>query len=570
MATTEIKDTLYLPDGTTLFNGDIQIQWPTFQSSDGQQHPQGQYNVVISNGVLDVFLEPTDNTAPSGIFYTVIYNLRTNIRNAPLTEEWSVPTSSTPVNLEIVRGPVSNFAPQSSIALVSCDYNFPPVSPGSSLAVGSNSITIAPLPQGIAVGNSLYISGGTGTAEVVPITGVSGNTIIVTCAYIHTGTWTIQSATGGLQEAIAAAPSIGGKVIINCNTTLYTNVVDMGKGVVLEKYGNVTITNTATYAIYNALNISTPNVAIITPANNSVNIRGTGPATTTDGNFVTFQANVNNYPSGNFFGAGTLYDDDAVRGAIVNGTGVAGYSLNNTPNNSAAVGVYGQGNIGVDNTSTWGANFVALNSDGSVPAVGHTIVNVYGLEVDVNIYKKSDGTDPGTSTIGIYVVGGSNVGTVNNFIGIRIDSPGVYQTPRLHWNSAISTDDDSADIAFSVGCLSPGNGTGSQTIAFRSRSSTGTNNVAKIFADNYGNLQLTPSIGSNTLLSDGNFNVGAGLIPSGSTPYFEVNNRFVITTSITPATSSAPGIAGTIAWDANYIYVCIAANTWKRVAIATW
>jgi hypothetical protein len=38
----------------------------------------------------------------------------------------------------------------------------------------------------------------------------------------------------------------------------------------------------------------------------------------------------------------------------------------------------------------------------------------------------------------------------------------------------------------------------------------------------------------------------------------------------TPASASAAGVAGTIAWDANYIYVCTATNTWKRVAIATW
>jgi len=38
----------------------------------------------------------------------------------------------------------------------------------------------------------------------------------------------------------------------------------------------------------------------------------------------------------------------------------------------------------------------------------------------------------------------------------------------------------------------------------------------------------------------------------------------------TPASASATGTAGTIQWDASYIYVCTATNTWKRVAIATW
>jgi len=38
----------------------------------------------------------------------------------------------------------------------------------------------------------------------------------------------------------------------------------------------------------------------------------------------------------------------------------------------------------------------------------------------------------------------------------------------------------------------------------------------------------------------------------------------------TPASASATGTTGMIRWDANYIYVCTATNTWKRVAIATW
>lgn len=37
-----------------------------------------------------------------------------------------------------------------------------------------------------------------------------------------------------------------------------------------------------------------------------------------------------------------------------------------------------------------------------------------------------------------------------------------------------------------------------------------------------------------------------------------------------PASAAAAGTAGDISWDADFIYVCTATNTWKRVAIATW
>lgn len=62
-----------------------------------------------------------------------------------------------------------------------------------------------------------------------------------------------------------------------------------------------------------------------------------------------------------------------------------------------------------------------------------------------------------------------------------------------------------------------------------------------------------------------------------TTPGLVVNadNTISVMTSIkvpthTPATSSDTGVVGTITWDASYVYVCIATNTWKRVAIATW
>jgi len=40
----------------------------------------------------------------------------------------------------------------------------------------------------------------------------------------------------------------------------------------------------------------------------------------------------------------------------------------------------------------------------------------------------------------------------------------------------------------------------------------------------------------------------------------------------TPASSSATCTTGTIAWDANYIYICTATNTFKRIpaALATF
>lgn len=37
-----------------------------------------------------------------------------------------------------------------------------------------------------------------------------------------------------------------------------------------------------------------------------------------------------------------------------------------------------------------------------------------------------------------------------------------------------------------------------------------------------------------------------------------------------PASATASGTAGQIAFDASYIYICTATDTWQRAAIATW
>jgi hypothetical protein len=49
-----------------------------------------------------------------------------------------------------------------------------------------------------------------------------------------------------------------------------------------------------------------------------------------------------------------------------------------------------------------------------------------------------------------------------------------------------------------------------------------------------------------------------------------VRNLRMSAPTLVPASASASGSEGQIAWDASYIYICTATNTWKRVAIATW
>lgn len=54
-------------------------------------------------------------------------------------------------------------------------------------------------------------------------------------------------------------------------------------------------------------------------------------------------------------------------------------------------------------------------------------------------------------------------------------------------------------------------------------------------------------------------------------PALQTTNLVVIGTgSAAPSTSSSAGLPGDFAWDTNYIYLCVATNTWKRTAVSTW
>tara|TARA_R110002073_G_scaffold310052_3_gene480611 strand:- start:207 stop:458 length:252 start_codon:yes stop_codon:yes gene_type:complete len=65
--------------------------------------------------------------------------------------------------------------------------------------------------------------------------------------------------------------------------------------------------------------------------------------------------------------------------------------------------------------------------------------------------------------------------------------------------------------------------------------------------------------------------LGSDSDASNATKNFTVGAlRDYMITSIVPATATSVGTAGTLAYDSSYLYVCVATNTWNRVAIATW
>ena len=112
-------------------------------------------------------------------------------------------------------------------------------------------------------------------------------------------------------------------------------------------------------------------------------------------------------------------------------------------------------------------------------------------------------------------------------------------------------------------------GTGDATARFAAGGTAWIAGIDNSNGDGFG-IQQNTSINSSAEM----FITTAGLVGIGTTSPTEkldVNGDAIrIRTSQTPASAAATGDAGMVCWDASYIYVCTATNTWKRAAIATW
>jgi len=93
------------------------------------------------------------------------------------------------------------------------------------------------------------------------------------------------------------------------------------------------------------------------------------------------------------------------------------------------------------------------------------------------------------------------------------------------------------------------------------------NNNPQYTLDVTGSINSSGNISSSgTITSGGALSVTGAIIATGAIS----GTTLKLTSTATPANSSSTGVTGQIVWDANYIYVCVATNTWKRAAIGTW
>jgi len=355
------------------------------------------------------------------------------------------------------------------------DYNFTPQSPGGSLVIGSNTVILNPILKGIAVGSPLYVSGGTGTAESVQVTGWNSTTgqVIITCTNTHSGAWTIGSATGGIQEAINSLPSVVGLVRVVTNSTLYANVTGpAGNNLTVERMPGITISGAFTIFTAPPANNPITNEFFHNPPNYGTNFGISDAVRHVTGNYPInneFQNEVTNTVQGL---VGSV--DGPVgfpNGAVI---GVGGYAKSESQNVNA-VGLFSQGSCGANNNGVWGANVVANNYMGlSGPGF---VTNVWGIEIDLNF--SSSGSPP-ANAVGLDVVSNASQVPSTQYDGISLSRPTISQQQfKLGYHS---NDGAVSGAAFYAGATHETNSNvNSQTLKFKMRDAGGITHEATIY-----------------------------------------------------------------------------------------
>ena len=279
-------------------------------------------------------------------------------------------------------------------------------------------------------------------------------------------------------------------------------------------------------------------------------------------------------------GTGTLGSADKLTldtsgNLTVSGTGTSDFSGNvRLANTKAIYGYTLAGATGALISSTSSNNLNVGQNNANWAAL-----NLFGGTGNVDVYSGATGFVARFNTAG------------NVLLGTPTDSGNGRIQLATHTTSAggIGFGTDTALFRSSAGILSIGDGTSTRGLIINGAAANaqvllfqqaGTE-VARIGLSASTSLVFATGANVTALTLDSSQNATfSGDIRFSATNTFDVGatgarvrQLFVKTPIIstsTPASASATGTEGTIVWDTSYIYVCTAANTWKRVSIATW
>jgi len=234
-----------------------------------------------------------------------------------------------------------------------------------------------------------------------------------------------------------------------------------------------------------------------------------------------------------------------------------------------------------------GANalFLATTGDDNT-ALGYSALSEASTGSDntaVGSYSLAKLTErSGASSFGSYSGYSNTTGLWNSYLGAyagRYNATGHYNTGVGYGAlGGASGQNHSSNTGIGTQALTAVTTGGHNTVVGAkagTKVTTGVNNtfIGSAAADNVttGTNNIIIGYNVNPSAADATYelDIGGAIKGNLSTKDIEIIGSLDIK-SDAPAAANSTGTAGTITWDADYIYICTATDTWKRVAISTW
>ncbi len=279
------------------------------------------------------------------------------------------------------------------------------------------------------------------------------------------------------------------------------------------------------------------------------------------------------------------------------GSGSRPLHILNTPGQQITLGASGS-NIGV---AKYGQPIEKLEVAGNIATtngVNATSILTYGTYTDASNYERLNftanttghyirGEEVGTGLARPLYLGANNTTHVtvsaNGFVGINKSTPAVpleiYTTSSSEVLRLVYEPGNKAELRLGFNAVEA-------IFAGQSRyrlDSLGYTAVHTGLYLNGGTAAIGGNGGTDVILATGTTsanlterlrvvaNGNIGIETSTPTAKLDINSNTIrVRTAKTPASATDTGNQGDICWDANYIYVCTATNTWVRASLATW
>jgi hypothetical protein len=322
-------------------------------------------------------------------------------------------------------------------------------SPGGSISIGSNTVTLTPCPLGVAGSAAslyVYLSGGTGTAETAVVTGgtctggASSGTVIFTAANTHSGAWTIASAAGGLREAILVGGN-GATVVIPKNHT-----VTISQNVVIDK-ANISIQGGGWTSVVQARGSANVYSMFYVPSSSGAGLR-----------MADFKIDGNRSGGGTsvLFGAGMTLGTNGTGGANhilvdrleVTGVALFGIVVSDLNDDIAIRNSYIHDNGGGLGASDGGVGIAVIGTDPNAGSTNVVIANNYIANNYPTLTSATfgGGVFVGYRTSGVSIIGNQLLNNFNNGGQIASAGYGVISGNTVRRNSSKSGTDLTSGI----------------------------------------------------------------------------------------------------------------------------